>query len=73
MEFMPRTFKTGVSSFELSIWWGILRTLLGFIKDIVKSVVVFLVVSLRNTTGTWFQGSDTQSKTSLVLRTKAIV
>jgi len=33
-------------------------TLLGLIEDIVISIVVFLVVSLRNTAGTVFQGAN---------------
>jgi hypothetical protein len=31
---------------------------LGLIEDIVISIVVFLVVSLRNTAGTVFQGAN---------------
>jgi hypothetical protein len=33
-------------------------TLLGLAEDIVISIVVFLVVSLRNTAGTVFQGAN---------------
>jgi hypothetical protein len=33
---------------------------LGLIEDIVISIVVFLVVSLRNTDGTAFQGANSK-------------
>jgi hypothetical protein len=37
---------------------------LGLIEDIVISIVVFLVVSLRNTDGTAFQGANSNIKKS---------
>jgi len=36
---------------------------LGLIEDIVISIVVFLVVSLRNTAGTVFQGANSLGNT----------
>jgi hypothetical protein len=36
-------------------------TRLGLIEDIVISIVVFLVVSLRNTDGTVFQGANSNA------------
>jgi hypothetical protein len=46
-------------------------TLLGLIEDIVISIVVFLVVSLRNTDGTVIQGANSQTL-NLVLANEVV-